>query len=90
MLPLLLELSLIFNFPSLEGNKYYIHIAGRTLKNHHEYIRNVFQQIPGLDEVTSVAECDVILVFCTVVSRAGTDIDAALNELNRLTGNTEC
>ncbi len=29
---------------------------------------------------------DVILVFCPIVSRAGTDIDAALNELNTCSG----
>uniref|UniRef100_A0A672MNB2 Si:dkey-58f10.7 n=1 Tax=Sinocyclocheilus grahami TaxID=75366 RepID=A0A672MNB2_SINGR len=32
--------------------------------------------------VHKVEDCDVILVFCPIVSRAGTDIVAALNELN--------
>ncbi len=35
----------------------------------------------------TVEECDVILVFCVIVSRTGTDIDAALNELNAHSGN---
>uniref|UniRef100_A0A8C2IDL8 Uncharacterized protein n=1 Tax=Cyprinus carpio TaxID=7962 RepID=A0A8C2IDL8_CYPCA len=34
------------------------------------------------NDTHSVDVCDVILVFCPIVSRAGTDIDAALNELN--------
>uniref|UniRef100_A0A671L7Y2 Si:dkey-58f10.7 n=1 Tax=Sinocyclocheilus anshuiensis TaxID=1608454 RepID=A0A671L7Y2_9TELE len=37
---------------------------------------------PGSTEVHKVNDCDVILVFCPIVSRAGTDIDAALNELS--------
>ncbi|XP_076866900.1 uncharacterized protein LOC143518346 [Brachyhypopomus gauderio] len=35
-------------------------------------------QIPELQEVSTVEECDVILLFCPIVSRAGTDIEAAL------------
>lgn len=31
-------------------------------------------------------KCDAILVFCFIISRTGTDIDAALNELNALSG----
>uniref|UniRef100_A0A8C1UNF5 Uncharacterized protein n=1 Tax=Cyprinus carpio TaxID=7962 RepID=A0A8C1UNF5_CYPCA len=37
---------------------------------------------PYLEEVRIVEDCNVILVFCPIVSRAGTDIDAALNKLN--------
>ncbi|XDV20470.1 hypothetical protein PO909_025793 [Leuciscus waleckii] len=33
---------------------------------------------------STVEECDVLLVFCIIVSRTGTDIDAAVNELNAL------
>ncbi|KAA0717273.1 GTPase IMAP family member 6 [Triplophysa tibetana] len=72
---------------TIAGNKYYIHIAGNTFRAHHVHIRNVLQQITGLDEVTSVDKCDIILVICTVVSSAGTDIKAALNALNKLSGN---
>ncbi|XP_028840409.1 fibronectin-like isoform X1 [Denticeps clupeoides] len=38
-----------------------------------------------LVEVNSVEKCDVVLVFCLVVSRAGTDIEAALVEINKET-----
>uniref|UniRef100_A0A671L593 Si:dkey-58f10.6 n=1 Tax=Sinocyclocheilus anshuiensis TaxID=1608454 RepID=A0A671L593_9TELE len=37
----------------------------------------------SLRELT-VEKCDAILVFCLIISRAGTDIDAALNELKAL------
>uniref|UniRef100_A0A8B9JF21 Uncharacterized protein n=1 Tax=Astyanax mexicanus TaxID=7994 RepID=A0A8B9JF21_ASTMX len=36
---------------------------------------------PGLKEM-SVEECDAVLVFCPIVSRAGTDISAALQKLD--------
>lgn len=58
--------------------------------DHHLHIEQVFQQMPGLEEVKSVNECGLILVFCPIVSRAGTDINAALNELNILSGNVIC
>ncbi|KAA0717284.1 hypothetical protein E1301_Tti024011 [Triplophysa tibetana] len=74
---------------TIAGNKYYIHIAGNTLRAHHVHMRNVLQQITGLDEVTSADTCDLILVICAVVSRAGTDIEAALNSLNKLLGQTD-
>uniref|UniRef100_A0A673FSY0 Uncharacterized protein n=1 Tax=Sinocyclocheilus rhinocerous TaxID=307959 RepID=A0A673FSY0_9TELE len=45
------------------------------------------KQSPDLEEVRSVEDCNVILVFCPIVSRAGTDIDAALNKLNTCSGN---
>ncbi|XP_073670733.1 uncharacterized protein [Paramisgurnus dabryanus] len=65
------------------GNKYYILIPGKTL-GCHETIRNVLQRTLSLKEVESVEECNVMVVLCNVVSRTGTDIDAALNELNKL------
>uniref|UniRef100_A0A8B9K5A3 Uncharacterized protein n=1 Tax=Astyanax mexicanus TaxID=7994 RepID=A0A8B9K5A3_ASTMX len=40
-----------------------------------------------MQKVSTVAECDVILCFCPVVSRAGTDIEAALNKLDNESGN---
>ncbi|MCI4394617.1 hypothetical protein PGIGA_G00170820 [Pangasianodon gigas] len=43
--------------------------------------------IPGLQKVQKVEECDFILVFCPVVSRAGTDIEAAVKKLSTLPGN---
>lgn len=65
------------------GSKYYILIPGKTLECH-KTIRDVLQRTLSLKEVESVEECNVIVVLCYVVSRTGTDIDAALNELNKL------
>ncbi|XP_048044112.1 uncharacterized protein LOC125266972 isoform X10 [Megalobrama amblycephala] len=68
--------------PMITGKKYFILLPGKTSKPQEDIIRNVLQQTPDLEEVFTVAECDFILVFCIIVSRAGTDIDAAVNELN--------
>uniref|UniRef100_A0A3B1IV04 Uncharacterized protein n=1 Tax=Astyanax mexicanus TaxID=7994 RepID=A0A3B1IV04_ASTMX len=45
-----------------------------------DFIKSLSERVPGLKE-TSVEECDAVLVFCPVVSRAGTDISAALQKL---------
>ncbi|XP_026067868.1 uncharacterized protein LOC113049601 [Carassius auratus] len=71
--------------PTITGNKYFIFSPGKTFKAKEDIIRKALQQKSGqLTEVLTVEECDVILVFCVIVSRAGTDIDSALNELNDL------
>ncbi|KAK9974553.1 hypothetical protein ABG768_022641 [Culter alburnus] len=67
--------------PMITGKKYFILLPG-TSKPQEDIIRNVLQQTSDLEEAFTVAECDFILVFCIIVSRAGTDIDAAVNELN--------
>ncbi|XP_067264339.1 uncharacterized protein [Chanodichthys erythropterus] len=67
--------------PMITGKKYFILLPGRS-KPQEDIIRNVLQQTPDLEEVFTEEECDFILAFCIIVSRAGTDIDAAVNELN--------
>uniref|UniRef100_A0A8C1KEQ4 Uncharacterized protein n=1 Tax=Cyprinus carpio TaxID=7962 RepID=A0A8C1KEQ4_CYPCA len=47
-----------------------------------EILGHLQKHRPGSTEVHKVEDCNVILVFCPIVSRAGTDIDAALNKLN--------
>uniref|UniRef100_A0A8C1XC94 Uncharacterized protein n=1 Tax=Cyprinus carpio TaxID=7962 RepID=A0A8C1XC94_CYPCA len=42
-------------------------------------------QIEDLREVRTVDESDIILVFCPIVSRAGTDIDVALKHFSNYT-----
>ncbi|XP_057205452.1 uncharacterized protein LOC130563716 [Triplophysa rosa] len=64
-------------------NKYYIIQVGNSCDTPREILKHLHKRIPGLKEVYTVEECDVILVFCPIVSRAGTDMEAALNELNR-------
>ncbi|XP_036436674.1 uncharacterized protein LOC118814905 isoform X2 [Colossoma macropomum] len=64
--------------------KYLRCVSGKTLKADEEYLRKLNERIPGLKEVFNVEECDIILAFCPVVSRAGTDIKAALEKLQHL------
>lgn len=66
----------------IEGKFYFIIESGKSHILRKEILGLLQKQRPGWMEVHSVEECDMILVFCPIVSRAGTDIDAALNELN--------
>ncbi|XP_073716885.1 uncharacterized protein [Misgurnus anguillicaudatus] len=65
------------------GNKYYILKPEKTFKCHKDIIGKI-QGISCLEEVKSVEECDFLVVFCMIVSKARTDIEAALKELNKL------
>ncbi|KAG7460919.1 hypothetical protein MATL_G00204060, partial [Megalops atlanticus] len=59
--------------------KVYVVLAGNTLNVHKTFVARLRAKV-HLTEVQNVEECDVILVFCPVSSRAGTDIDAALQK----------
>ncbi|XP_076866878.1 uncharacterized protein LOC143518325 [Brachyhypopomus gauderio] len=59
-------------------------VTGNTLSAHNEFRRRLHEQIPALTEVSRVEESDFILTFCPVVSQAGTDIKAALCEINHV------
>ncbi|KAL1274923.1 hypothetical protein QQF64_027737 [Cirrhinus molitorella] len=65
-----------------EGKYYFILETGKSQMLRKEILGHLQKHRPGWKEVRSVDDCNVILVFCPIVSRAGTDIDAALNELN--------
>ncbi|KAJ8355806.1 hypothetical protein SKAU_G00186000 [Synaphobranchus kaupii] len=54
-------------------------VTGRTLNAHKAFVDNLAFKI-HLTEVT-LDECDVILEFCPISSRPGTDIDAALGKI---------
>ncbi|XP_043094912.1 uncharacterized protein LOC122345142 isoform X2 [Puntigrus tetrazona] len=69
-------------FEPIEGKCYTVIEAGKSCIVRKRISDHLQKQKPFLKEVHSVEDCDVILVFCPIVSRAGTDIDAALNELN--------
>ncbi|XP_076866904.1 uncharacterized protein LOC143518350 [Brachyhypopomus gauderio] len=56
-------------------------VTGNTLRSHEGFISRLHKQIPDLQEVSTVEECDVILLFCPIVSRAGSDIKSALKKL---------
>ncbi|XP_076867096.1 uncharacterized protein LOC143518488 isoform X3 [Brachyhypopomus gauderio] len=69
---------------AVSGNKYKMIVTRNTLSAHEDFKRRLHEQIPALTEVTREEESDFILTFCTVVSRAGTDIEAALCEINHV------
>ncbi|XP_047665354.1 uncharacterized protein LOC113640203 isoform X2 [Tachysurus fulvidraco] len=68
------------------GNKVFVLVTGKTLKVDKRFMEHLKQQKPDLQEVKNVAECDYVLVFCPIVSRAGTDIEAALTKLQDIAG----
>ncbi|XP_062371960.1 fibronectin-like [Sardina pilchardus] len=59
--------------------KFYPIVIGNT-QNHHQALKGMLIN-EGLKEVKSVESCDVILAFCVIVSRVGTDMEAALKEI---------
>lgn len=68
------------------GNKVSVLVTGKTLNVDKKFMEQLKQQKPELQEVKNVAECDYVLVFCPIVSRAGTDIKAALKKLQDIAG----
>ncbi|XP_076866875.1 uncharacterized protein LOC143518321 [Brachyhypopomus gauderio] len=68
--------------------KYVSIISGKTLGAHESFLQRLHKQIPDLQEVSTVEECDVILLFCPIVSSARTDIEAALKLITEA-GNSE-
>ncbi|KAK2816559.1 hypothetical protein Q7C36_022830 [Tachysurus vachellii] len=68
------------------GNKVFVLVTGKTLNVDKKFMEHLKQQKPDLQEVENVAECDYVLVFCPIVSRAGTDIEAALKKLQDIAG----
>ncbi|XP_058238982.1 uncharacterized protein LOC131348232 isoform X6 [Hemibagrus wyckioides] len=62
-------------------------ITGNTLEYHVGIERRLQEEIPHLNKVQNLKESDFILVFCPVVSRAGTDIEAAVKNLSTHAGN---
>ncbi|KAI5089528.1 hypothetical protein C0J45_20936, partial [Silurus meridionalis] len=67
----------------LTGIKYLVCLSGKTVDADKMFIYQLKKSI-NLQEVSEVDECDFILVFCPVVSRAGTDIEAAMKKLHSI------
>ncbi|XP_014060722.1 uncharacterized protein isoform X2 [Salmo salar] len=61
-------------------DKFFTVMTGNTLGSHKELINRLAAK-RHLTEVTSLEESDVILAFCPIVSRAGTDVEAALQQI---------
>ncbi|KAG9281521.1 hypothetical protein AMEX_G36 [Astyanax mexicanus] len=64
-------------------------VSGETLGSDDGFIRKLKEKIPRLKEEFNVKNCNVILVFCPVVSRSGTNIEAALKKLQTLSGTVD-
>ncbi|XP_076145821.1 tenascin-N-like [Alosa pseudoharengus] len=58
---------------------FYTIVIGNT-QNHHKVLKGMLIN-KGFTEVHNVKNCDVILAFCVIVSRVGTDMEAALKEI---------
>ena len=56
---------------------FYTHVAGKTLGSHEAFVHQLIQG--GATEVNSPDKSDVVIVFCPIVSRLETDINAALS-----------
>ncbi|TTK32040.1 hypothetical protein Baya_15471 [Bagarius yarrelli] len=68
------------NIPELKVS---VMVLGNTMNAHTQFINKLRKGAPTLkilDEF-SVNECDVFIAFVPIVSRAGTDIQAALNQI---------
>ncbi|XP_064879680.1 uncharacterized protein LOC115116442 isoform X2 [Oncorhynchus nerka] len=61
--------------------KYYTVETGNTLASHIQFMRRLNNTTRCFTEVESPEESDVIMAFCPIVSRAGTDIEAALQQI---------
>ncbi|XP_059405273.1 uncharacterized protein si:dkey-27p18.3 [Carassius carassius] len=61
-------------------------LTGNIKSCQKEFFDILRKRTENLEETHTVDESDIVLVFCPIVSRAGTDIDAALNNLTYPTG----
>ncbi|KAL6464112.1 hypothetical protein MHYP_G00285030 [Metynnis hypsauchen] len=59
-------------------------VSGNALNSDEGFLKKLGERKSGLMEVSNVEECDVIMGFCPVVSRAGTDIEVALKKIQDL------
>lgn len=60
--------------------KYYKTVNGNDKHCHEDFLRRL-SVIFNIQEVFSVDQSDVMIVFVPIVSRAGTDIEAALQTI---------
>lgn len=73
-----MNISLISVEPRMK--KFFSVLTGNTLGSHEELIHRLAAK-RHLTEVTSLEESDVTLAFCPIVSRAGTDVEAAMQQI---------
>ncbi len=61
-------------------------LDGKIKNCHNQFFDILGKEIANLKEVRSVDESEFFLVFCPIVSRAGTDIEEALKKIIYPTG----
>ncbi|XP_054473972.1 uncharacterized protein LOC129106777 isoform X2 [Anoplopoma fimbria] len=59
--------------------KFFVHLAGNTNGAHQEFVAKL--KYIGKSQVYSHGKSDFIVIFCPVVSRVGTDVGEALNNI---------
>ncbi|KAL7835209.1 hypothetical protein SRHO_G00294560 [Serrasalmus rhombeus] len=69
-----------FKLPPRETVNYSLIVVGNALNSDQDFVSRLRETFPGLVR-TSVEDSDVILVFCPIVSRPRTDIEAVLQRL---------
>ncbi|KAA0716676.1 hypothetical protein E1301_Tti018948 [Triplophysa tibetana] len=65
-----------------KGLKLFPILAGKTNDLHKGFIDTLINQIQDLKKGHTVDESEIVLVFCPIVSRAGTDIEAAMEKIS--------
>ncbi|XP_056313595.1 uncharacterized protein si:dkey-27p18.3 isoform X2 [Danio aesculapii] len=65
-----------------KGGTMFSIVAGKINYIHKKFIVHLQDRIQDLTEAQRVEDSDVVLIFCPIVSRAGTDIDAALAKID--------
>ncbi|KAM9560595.1 uncharacterized protein ACWYII_019499 [Salvelinus alpinus] len=60
--------------------KFFTVVSGNTLDSHKDFLKQLTKQ-QDFTEVMTLEKSDVIITFCSIVSRAGTDIEAALQKI---------
>ncbi|KAM8832999.1 uncharacterized protein AB9W97_003831 isoform 2-T2 [Spinachia spinachia] len=65
------------------GKTFFVHLAGKTNGAHRGVVK--YLETIGKVQTESCAQSDFLVVFCPVVSRVGTDIEAALSDDSVLT-----
>ncbi|XP_055779538.1 uncharacterized protein LOC129855658 isoform X2 [Salvelinus fontinalis] len=59
-------------------------VSGNTLDSHKDFLKQLTMQ-QDFTEVMTPEKSDVIITFCPIVSRAGTDIEAAMQKIPNYT-----
>nr|XP_055054013.1 uncharacterized protein LOC129439435 [Misgurnus anguillicaudatus] len=72
----------LWNKSNTENIKLFWELAGKTNNSHRRFIDTLINQIQDIKEVSSEDKSNTFVVFCPIVSRAGTDIEAALKIFN--------